>query len=99
MSSCINNNNARTTLTDGRKYRQTDSHYNIDGQTLLKEKQGRLTSSENVTGGREGRGFKEEIKEDDNLPTIWTDVERRTDRQTLWFIGKLHFQKGADMNT
>ena len=68
--------------TDGNTDRQTYSHYNIDGQTLLKEKQWRLTSSENVTGGREGRDFKEEIKEDGNLPTIWTDKwkDGQTDR-------------------
>ena len=53
------------------------------------------------------RGFKEEVKEDDNFlkfghlknsdnflgdrPT-YRQTDRLTDIQTLWFIGKLHFQ-------
>ena len=57
--------------------------------------------------GGDGRGFLEEVKEDIYLKLghlkIRTNffckdrqTDKLTDRQTLWFIGKLHFQKSAE---
>ena len=54
-------------------------------------------------GGVQGRGFKGEVKEDDNYlkcEHLKIRTNRQTDRpidkQTFWFIGKLHFQKIKD---
>ena len=61
------------------------------------KKQGRSTSS------GEGRGYYEEVKEDDYIylkcghlkkfGMCFGQANRHTNRQKLWFIGKLHFQK------
>ena len=67
-------------------------------------KQGRSTSSGSVTGDHiyAGRGFSG-VKENDiylkfghlnNSDNFFCgQTDKQTDIQTLWFIGKLHFQK------
>ena len=80
---------------------QVENNIRLNSHTYIPTyEQGRST----LRGGegRGGEGVKEEVKEDkiylkfghfNNSDIFFGQTDRQTDRHTLWFIGKLHFQK------